>query len=159
MRLTRLAVVAVFLLPALARANDEHTQDHRTMEMGVSSPNDPPIKITINPEARVSVALAGELPPPAPCGIATDLPVEIVNQGFVTSQLEAELVGNAPADVTLDFHPAPLKGLPEELRALRIVLAQPGPTDLTIAFKAHNEIADLGGRDRVHFLMSCVPVR
>jgi cell division septation protein DedD len=157
MRLTRLAVVAVFLLPALARANDEHTQDHRTMEMGVSSPNDPPIKITINPEARVSVALAGELPPPAPCGIATDLPVEIVNQGFVTSQLEAELVGNAPADVTLDFHPAPLKGLPEELRALRIVLAQPGPTDLTIAFKAHNEIADLGGRDRVHFLMSCVP--
>jgi cell division septation protein DedD len=159
MRLTGLAVVAVFLLPALARANDEHTQEHRAMEMGVGSPNDAPIKITINPEARVSVALAGELPPPAPCGIATDLPVRIVNQGFVTAQLEAELVDNAPAGVTLDFHPAPLKGLPEESRALRIVLSQPGPTDLTIAFKAHNEIADLGGRDRVHFLMSCVPVR
>ena len=159
MRLTGLAVVAVFLLPALARANDEHIQDHRTMEMGVSSPNDPPIKITINPEARVRVALAGELPPPTPCGIATDLPVKIVNQGFVTAQLEAELVDNAPAGVTLDFHPAPLKGLPQELRALRIVMAQPGPVDLTIAFRAHNETADLGGRDRVHFLMSCVPVR
>jgi cell division septation protein DedD len=159
MRLTGLAVVAALLLPALARADDEHTQDHRTMQMGVSSPNDPPIKITINPEARVSVALAGALPPPAPCGVATDLPVKIVNQGFVTAQLEAELVDNAPAGVTLDFHPAPLKGLPEELRALRIVLAQPGPVDLTIAFKAHDEIADLGGRDRVHFLMSCVPVR
>jgi cell division septation protein DedD len=159
MRLTGLAVVAALLLPALARADDEHTQDHRTMQMGVSSPNDPPIKITINPEARVSVALAGALPPPAPCGVATDLPVKIVDQGFVTAQLEAELVDNAPAGVTLDFHPAPLKGLPEELRALRIVLAQPGPADLTIAFKAHNEIADLGGRDRVHFLMSCVPVR
>ena len=159
MRITGLAVVAVFLLPALARANDEHTHDHRAMEMGVGSPNDPPIKITINPEARVSVTLAGQLPPPAPCGIAADLPVKIVNQGFVTAQLEAELVDNAPAGVTLDFHPAPLKGLPEELRALRIVLAQPGPADLTIAFKAHNEIADLGGRDRVHFLMSCVPVR
>ena len=159
MRLTGLAVAAVFLLPALARANDEHTQDHRTMEMGVSLPNDPPIKITINPEARVSVALAGQLPPPAPCGIATDLPVKIVNQGFVTAQLQAELVDNAPAGVTLDFHPAPLKGLPEELRALRIVLVQPGPTDLTIAFKAHNEIPDLGDRDRVHFLISCVPVR
>jgi cell division septation protein DedD len=156
MRLTGLALVAVFLLPAFARANDEHTQDHRAMEMGVGSPNDAPIKITINPEARVSVALAGQLPPPAPCGIATDLPVKIVNQGFVTAQLEAELVGNAPAGVTLDFHPTPLKGLPEEMRALRIVLAQPGPVDLTIAFKAHNEIADLGGRDRVHFLMSCV---
>jgi hypothetical protein len=159
MRLTGLAVAAVFLLPALARANDEHTQDHRTMEMGVSLPNDPPIKITINPEARVSVALAGQLPPPAPCGIATDLPVKIVNQGFVTAQLQAELVDNAPAGVTLDFHPAPLKGLPEELRALRIVLVQPGPTDLTIAFKAHNEIPDLVDRDRVHFLISCVPVR
>ncbi len=159
MRLTDLAVVAVFLLPALARANDEPTQDHRAMDMGVSSPDDPPIKITINPEARVSVALAGELPSPAPCGVATDLPVKIVNQGFVTAQLEAELVGNAPAGVTLDFHPAPLKGLPEEMRALRIVLAQPGSTDLTIAFKAHNEIPDLGGRDRVHFLINCVPVR
>lgn len=159
MRLTGLAVVAVFLLPTLARADEEPTQDHHTMEMGVSSPSYAPIKITINPEARVSVALAGELPPPAPCGIATDLPVKIVNQGFVTAQLEAELVGNAPAGVTLDFHPAPLKGVPEELRALRIVLTQPGPTDLTIAFKAHNEIADLGGRDRVHFLMSCVPAR
>jgi hypothetical protein len=159
MRLTGLAVVAAFLLPALARANDEHTHDHRAMEMDASSPNDPPIKITINPEERVSVALAGQLPPPAPCGIGTDLPVKIVNQGFVTAQLEAALVDNVPAGVTLDFHPAPLKGLPEELRAVRIVLAQPGPTDLTIAFKAHNEIADLGGRDRVHFLMSCVPVR
>jgi hypothetical protein len=28
-------------------------------------------------------------------------------------------------------------------------------TDLTIAFKAHNEVPDLGGRDRVHFLMRC----
>jgi cell division septation protein DedD len=157
MRLIRLAVAAVFLLPALARANDEHTHDHRAMEMGVGSPNDAPIKITINPEARVRVALAGELPSPAPCGIATDLPVKIVNQGFVTAQLEAELVDNAPTGVTLDFHPAPLKGLPEEMRSLRIVVAQPGPVDLTIAFKAHNEVADLGGRDRSHFLMRCVP--
>jgi cell division septation protein DedD len=87
MRLTGLALVAVFLLPAFARANDEHTQDHRAMEMGVGSPNDAPIKITINPEARVSVALAGQLPPPTPCGIASDLPVKVVNQGFVTAQL------------------------------------------------------------------------
>jgi hypothetical protein len=159
MRLTGLAVFAMFLLPALARANDVHAPDHRTMEMGVGAPSDAPIKITINPEARVSVVLAGELPPPAPCGMAANLPVKIVNQGFVTAQLEAALVDNAPAGVTLDFHPAPLKGVPEELLALRLVLAHPGPMDLTIAFKARNEIPDLGGRDRVHFLMTCVPVR
>ena len=41
-------------------------------------------------------------------------------------------------------------------RTLHITLARPGPTDLTIAIRARNEIPDLGGRDRVHFLMRCV---
>jgi hypothetical protein len=82
------------------------------------------------------------------------LPVLVVNQGFVTAQLEAELV-DAPAGVTLEFHPDPLKGVPEELRKLQITLTKPGTTDLTVAFKAHNEIPDLGGRDRIHFLMRC----
>jgi hypothetical protein len=147
-------MAAVLLLPALTCADDEH-HGHHKMEMEAASPNDPPLKITINPEARVSVALAGALPPSAPCGMAADLSVKIVNQGFVTAQLEAELVGDVPAGVTLDFHPEPLKGVPEELRKLRITLTKPGLTDLTIAFKAHNEIPDLGGRDRVHFLMRC----
>ncbi len=149
-----LAVAAVFILPTLACSeDDQHMHDHHKME-AVSS-NDPPIKITINPEARVSVVLAGALPPPAPCGTASDLAVRIVNQGFVTARLEAELVGDAPADVALDFHPEPLTGAPEELRQLHITLMKPGTRDLTVAFKTHNEIPDLGGRDRVHFLMRC----
>ena len=37
-------------------------------------------------------ALTGALPPSAPCGTATDLSVKIVNQGFVTARLEAELI-------------------------------------------------------------------
>lgn len=138
------------ILPALAIAGGEHVHDTSV------SANDPPIKITINPEARVSVTLAGALPPSAPCGTAADLSVKIVNQGFVTAQLEAELVGDAPAGVTINFHREPLTGVPEELRKLRITLTKPGPTDLTIAFKAHNEIPDLGGRDRIHFLMHCL---
>jgi len=151
-----LAAVAVFLLPALVCAEgEEHMHDHHKME--TVAPNDPPIKITINPEARVSVVLGGALPPPVPCGTAADLSVKIVNQGFVTARLEAELV-DAPAGVALEFHPEPLRGVPEELRKLRITLAQPGATDLTIAFKAHNEIPDLGGRDRVHFLLRCAQV-
>ena len=64
-------------------------------------------------------------------------------------------MGNTPAGVTLDFHPEPLKGVPEELRNLRITLTKPGLTDLTVAFRVHNEVPDLGGRDRVHFLFRC----
>lgn len=85
-----------------------------------------------------------------------DLPVRIVNQGFVTARLEAQLVGDAPAGVCLYFQPEPLKGVPEELRHLHVVLTQPGPTDVTISFNANKVIPDLGGRDRVHFLISCL---
>src|ERR1700722_19552268 len=52
---------------------------------------DAPIKITINPEARVSVTRSGELPPPVACGSAIELPVAIVNQAFLTAPLEATL--------------------------------------------------------------------
>jgi hypothetical protein len=154
-----LAVAAVFLLPALARADEyQHLHDHHKIEKEAVPPNDPPIKITINPETRVSVTLSGALPPPAPCGTAADLLVRVVNQGFITGQLEAELTGDMPDGVTLGFQPAPLKGVAEELRKLHITLMNPGPTDLSLVFRAKNEIPDLGGRDRVHFLMDCLPV-
>jgi hypothetical protein len=151
-----LALTALFLLPLVARTQDGM---HNHPGMGAASPDDPPIKITINPEARVSVMMAGALPSPVPCGTAADLPVKIVNQAFLTSQLEAEVVGNMSPAVTLDFHPAPLKGVPEELRMLHLTLTKPGVIDLTLAFKAHNEIPDLGGRDRVHFLVHCLPAQ
>lgn len=152
-----LAFAAVFCLPALACADgDEHMHDHQQMETEAASLGDAPIKITITPEARVSVTLAGELPPPVTCGTPTDLSVKILNRGFVTVRLEAQFVGEPPVSVTLDFHPEPLKGVPQELRKLRVTLTKPGLTDLTIAFKAHNEFPDLGGRDRVHFLMRCL---
>jgi hypothetical protein len=136
------------ILPALTFADHEH--QHEGDALG-----DPPIKVTINPEARVSVILAGALPPPAACGTAVDFRIKIVNQGFVTSRLEAELLGDKPEGTTLDFHPEPLKGIPEELRDLHITLTKPGPADLTISFRTHNNAPDLGGRDRVHFLMRC----
>jgi len=152
----RAAVVlaAAWVIPTLTCAEESgHTHDHHKME--AVSPTDPPIKITINPEARVSAVMAGALPAAAPCGTPTELPVKIVNQGFVTAQLEAEIVGEAPAGVSLTFHPELLKGTPEEIRKLHITLTKPGPTDITVAFKARNEIPDLGGRNRVHFLLQC----
>jgi hypothetical protein len=131
-------------------------QDHHHHDAGMVMPGDPPITITINPEARVSVALAGALPPPARCGTPAELAIRIVNQGFVTSRLEAAFVGDPPAGATLDFRPAPLTGVPQELRVIHITLSKPVLTDLTIAFKARNEAPDLGGRDRVHFLIRCL---
>jgi hypothetical protein len=142
-------LATVLFLPALAIADHEHVLE-------ASAPGDPPIKITINPEARVSVTLAGALPPPAACGTAVDFGVKIFNQGFVTSKLEAELVGDKPEGTTLDFHPGPLKGVLKELVDLRITLVKPGSTDLTLSFRTHNNSPDLGGRDRVHFLMHCL---
>jgi hypothetical protein len=99
------------------------------------------------------------LPPPVRCGTAADFSVKILNQGFITSRLEAEFVGDTPAGINIDFHPEPLKGMREEFLHLRITLTRPGPIDLTIAFKAHNEVPDLGGRDRIHFVMRCVQTR
>jgi len=158
MRVMTAATAALFLLPGLASAQlgSEDKHDHHKFKGGTVSANDPPIQITINPEARVSVALAGTLPPPGQCGVAADLMVSIINQGFVTAQLEAEFVGDPPRGVALDFHPRPLKGVTEELRTLHITLAEPGPTDLTIVFRAKNGIPDLGGRDRIHFLIRCI---
>jgi hypothetical protein len=136
-RLMRASLAAVLLLlPAVAAADG------------------PPIRITINPEARVSVAIVGALPASARCGTPVEFPIAIVNQGFVTAALEAELVGDSASAATLDFHPEPLKGVPAETRVLRITLRKPGTVDLTIAFRAHSEIPDLGGRDRIHFLIS-----
>src|SRR3954447_16021321 len=102
-------VGALFIaVPALIFVKAENT----------TVPQEAPIQITINPEARVSVALAGTLPHPVPCGTPADFSVRILNQGFITSRLEAEFVGDTPPGVNLDFHPVPLKGVREEFRHL-----------------------------------------
>ena len=147
------AWLAAAMLAATSPALAGHDQHHGA---GMAMPGDPPLTITINPEARVSVALGGALPPPVHCGTPAALAIKIVNQGFVLSRLEAAFVGDPPEGALLDFQPAPLTGAPQELRILRITLSEPALTDLTISFKARNEAPDLGGRDRVHFLMRCI---
>ena len=152
------ALLLLSFVPGLLHAQSGQTHDHYK-EAGTVSAGEAPIKITINPEARISAVLAGALPPPTPCGTPIDLQVKILNRAFVTDRLEAEFVGDAPTGASLEFHRVPLKGVREEFRNLRITLTRPSVTDLTIAFRAHNETPDLGGRDRVHFLMHCVDVQ
>lgn len=143
-------VVAMLVLPLSGAAADDQLHNHHRTDATNAH-----IRLTINPEARVSVMLAGSLPPPLPCGTAVDLQVSILNAGFVTAHLEAHWVGPAPPGVTFHFAEQPLTGASEELRTLRVTLTRPGSTDLTVAFRAARDMPDLGGRDRVHFLMSC----
>lgn len=114
------------------------------------------ITITINPEARLSVVRTGELPPPVPCGTAVDLRIKIRNQAFATGELFAKLLDEFAIGAELDFRPERLTGALEEERKLRIILAKTAPVDLTIAFQIRHDSHDLGGRDRIHFVMRCV---
>ncbi len=156
MRAIRIAI-ALLAFSSSAYSQDEAHHDHQAMGAAdaATSASTAPIRLTINPEARVSVEMVGTVPPAVRCGSALDLSVEVVNQGFVTAPLEAALVGTAPAGVTLYLDREPLTGVPTETRVLHVTLTQPGQTDLTVAFRARNEIPDLGGRDRVHFLAEC----
>ena len=146
----RLLFVIALSLPILAIAQHQHVRENEA-----AAPGDPPIKITINPEARVSAMLWGVLPLPVTCGTPADLQIKIINQGFVTAKLEAKLAEDNSEGVTLDFHPEPLRGVPEEFRVLRLTLRKPGPTDVTISFTTRNNAPDLGGRDRIHLLLRC----
>jgi hypothetical protein len=148
----RTTVLLAFLLLTFL---DHGERLHALPGMEAVSSSDAPIKITINPEARVSVSRGGELPPPPVCGTAMELPVAIINQAFLTAPLEARWVGNTPPDIRLEFPLDPLKGIPKEMRVLRITLTKSEPSDLTISFRARNDIPDLGGRDRIHFLLRC----
>jgi hypothetical protein len=146
MRRVAILLTVLPLLPSWTAWAQEHHHGAHTA----------PIEITISPEARVSaVAMPAALPPRPACGARFDLPVKIINQAFVTSFLEARLVDNVPAGVTLDFRPPALTGAAEEMRFLSLVLRDASPVDVTLAFKERNGFPDLGGRDRIHFLLRC----
>lgn len=124
---------------------------------GTKSASPITITITINPEARVSATLVAAVPSAFHCGTPLALSVEIINQGFVTGELQAELMDHPPVGATIAFAPEPLSGATEEMRTLRIVLTELGLRDLTVAFRLRDGSPDLGGRNRIHFLAQCSP--
>lgn len=145
------AAVFAFLLAQLPEPG--HVHEHG----GDPVPsNDAPIKVLINPEARVSVSRNDRVPlPTAACGQVMSVPVTIVNQAFLTAPLEVRLVEPRPRGVALAFSPQPLLGVATEHRVLQLTLTDPELVDITVAFGTKNNIPDLGGRDRVHFLLQC----
>jgi hypothetical protein len=151
-----LTFIAALVLGFGAWAADED-HSHHPDSAAARVTIDAPLLVTINPEARITVSRGGgALPPPSSCGTPTDVAVRVVNQALITARLRAELVGSVPAEVVLEFPTESLKGVPEETRLLRITLANPAPADLTIVFRAENQIPNFGGTDRMHFVMRCV---
>src|SRR4051812_41557065 len=133
-RRARMIGLAVLSSVSVAQAqHDDHSQHHPD---GNALANEAPIRITINPEARVSVTRGGELPPAVVCGESLEFAVHIVNAGFLTAPLRVSLVDPESGLVSLKFAEKPLTGAPEEWRILGVALAQSGPLDITIAFRA-----------------------
>lgn len=151
-----LRAITAAIMAASAAGHDSAAQpmDHAHHHAMAGMPA-APITISINPEARVSVALTGPMPGPRPCAQPIALDVQVHNESFITSRLEARLVGVIPPGVSVRLDPRPLSGKMMDTRSLQIVLGRPGPVDLTVSFRAHNDVPDLGGRDRVHFLVNC----
>ena len=155
MRAAYLMAVAMMLPLVMHAAEDQHQHVHDLPVAGAAAATEAIIVVTVNPEVRVSAALAGVWPPRTACGKPVELPVKIINQAFLTSRLEVRLVGESPAGVALEFDRTPLSGVPEEMRTLRITLPTAATVDLTVAFRAPSESPDLGGRDRIHFVLRC----
>jgi hypothetical protein len=149
----RLAV-AIALTTAWLLVAHAKDQDHQHAIV-LGAPSETLITITINPEARVSASRSGEPQKAIPCEHPMELPVKIINHGFVTASLEVSFVDSIPHGISLVFSAEPLKGIKEEHRSLRVTMKEPGIADVTIAFRAKNDISDLGGRDRIHLLLRC----
>lgn len=113
------------------------------------------IVVTVNPEARVSVVGHGLTYRSLPCHKPIDLPVKIINLGFVTAPLVVRLVEGAPSVRGVTLLGDSLTGAREENRLLRLSLDDVGFIDLTVAFSAQHDIEDLDGRSRVHLLLEC----
>jgi hypothetical protein len=66
----------------------------------------------------------------------------------------------ASVDAVFSFNAENLMAEPPNAGPLPIPeserLIKPGSTDLTLSFRTHNNAPDLGGRDRIHFLMRCL---
>lgn len=142
------------LLLALGSATamaENHAHHHEALPPGKAQ-----IVLTINPEARVSAVMAAPLQAPGACGSPTELKIKVINQGFITAPLRASIVGDDTSRVSLHMDGAKLSGKTDDFRTLHLIPLGPDPVDVTIAFSIDKNIGDLGGRDRVHFVVRCV---
>lgn len=109
--------------------------------------------VTINPEGRVEAARTdvevGRLQP----GAWADVPVLVVNQGYVTGPLQVRWTGVPGLDV--DAPDTELTGAPTQDGWFRIRLAEPGAVDLTVRFWAIGSLGGLANKNTAHLYVRC----
>ncbi len=141
-------MLGLIIFAVLAEA-EPHGDHHRGHGPG---PAPSVLRVTINPEARVSAERGTEPAPEPPCGAPTPISIEIDNQ----SGGRAPLVATA---LTPDFEvvaqPAPLTGRRSERRTVALRLLGAPPVDVALGFDVGPGTSDLAWRSETHLLLSC----
>ncbi|MEV0287992.1 hypothetical protein AB0H36_28080 [Kribbella sp. NPDC050820] len=112
---------------------------------------DAPLAITINPEARVTVARTGvPLGQPTP-GEWHTIPVAVVNEGFVTGPLSIE---PEPVDgVAWDLLVQELTGERRQDTSLRVRVDTLAVVDVTLTCRAMSALGGLATHSTTSFLL------
>ncbi|QGZ94906.1 hypothetical protein [Terricaulis silvestris] len=145
-------VVAALALASMA--GSARGQQHNHDPLAGHTPPPGTIVVTINPEARVAAAWSDATRPNA-CEPRLDILVHIHNEGFVTSNLSATLVGADASTTTLSFSGDVLRGVPMETRMLSLSRTELAPSDVTIEFALANDPTALTEARRVNLHLLC----
>lgn len=112
---------------------------------------DAPIAVTINPEARVSVArTSAPLTELTPDDWHT-IDVTVVNDGFVTGPLTIE--AEPPNGIYLDLPVHELTGERRQDAAFRVRFNAAAVLDVTLTFRALTALGGLANHSTVHLLL------
>lgn len=143
-----------FALAFALLAHTGHAGDHDHAAHGMPVPSAAALRVTINPEARVSVAIGSPLPV-QPCGGPIEIAIEVYNNARIAPKLVATALST---DFEIVAQPAPaLTGATRERRRLTIALRRSPPVDVELAFDVGPVTQDLGGRSATHLLIRCTP--
>ena len=113
----------------------------------------PVLRVTINPEARVSVEAVGPVPT-VRCGGRVSLTLEVINESLGTQSLQVQVLSDGARVASPPL--APLTGAERESREIVLLLESAHPVDITLEFDAGPGTDDLGGRSRTHLYAACM---
>lgn len=111
------------------------------------------LALSVNPEARIYATVEQHALHACTVGTTLPLPVAVLNTGYVTAPIQPILLAPADGSVELTWDAMPLSGEDREDRILGVIAHVEGFIDITVGFSFPCEPPDLGGRDRLAFLV------